>query len=292
MPRRTNEYQRLIAYIYAQIAPAGGRVTEAALLQEPGGGAQREIDILIEYKIAGHDLKIAVECRRHGRGQSVEWIDSLIGKYSRLKVVNQIVAVSASRFSNEAKRKSAHHNIDLITTNEALTADWVKRIEAWKIMTHSFTLMRIVSLDAAGNELTHTEISRDGKEVKHRDETSEYFYNVVQPYFNKEISASVGRTIETKISEKWQQYADDPTPRWVEIAIARPGITRYGEDMGIDKLVFGVGVFFHVGSPRGEHLALREHALSDVKINCMGSEMTVRIITNPQGNILKFDVQD
>jgi hypothetical protein len=291
MPKRTNEYQRLVAYIYEQIAPAGGRVTESALLQEPGGGVQREVDILIEHEVAGHDLKIAVECRRHGRGQSVEWIDSLIGKYSRLRVINQIVAVSASPFSNEAKRKAAADNIDLITTNEALTADWIKRIEAWKVMTHSFTLMRIVSLDAAGNELTHTEISQDGKEIKHRDEISKDFYDAVQPYFMREMSADVGRTIEVKIAEKWQQYVDDPTPRWVEIEKARPGITRYGQDMGIDKLVFGVGVFFHVGSPRGEHFALREHALSDVKINRMGAEMTVRIITNPQGNILNFDAR-
>jgi hypothetical protein len=188
MPKRTNEFQRLVGYIYSQIVPAGGRVTECAFLQETGGGAQREVDILVEHKVAGHDLKIAVECRDQGRDQSVEWIDSLIGKYSRLKV-NQVVAVSASGFSTEAKRKAADHNIDVITANEALTTDWVKRIEAWKMMTHSFTLMRVVSLDAAGNELTHTEISRDGKEIKHRDKTSEYFYNAVQPYFMKEMSA-------------------------------------------------------------------------------------------------------
>jgi hypothetical protein len=59
----------------------------------------------------------------------VEWIDSLIGKYSRLKV-NQIVVVSSSGFSAEAKRKAAENNIDLITVNVALTTDWIKRIES------------------------------------------------------------------------------------------------------------------------------------------------------------------
>ncbi|HXL32971.1 MAG TPA: hypothetical protein VN968_27290, partial [Bradyrhizobium sp.] len=40
-----------------------------------------------------------------------------------------------------------------------------------------FTLMRIVSLDIAGDEITHSDISEDGKQITHRDETSEYFYN-------------------------------------------------------------------------------------------------------------------
>jgi hypothetical protein len=203
--------------------------------------------------------------------------------------VNQIVAVSSSRFSAAAKTKGAEHNIDLITVNEALTTDWIKRIENWKVMTHSFTLMRVVSLDSTGKEITHTEINEDGKQAKHRDEISEYFYNAVYPFFIKQLSKSVGQTIEEKIAEKWQHYVDDSTPRWVEIVIPKPGITRYGVDMGIDKLVFGVGVFFHVGSP-SKHFALRAHALSNVKIKLMNSEATIRIITDPHGNILKFDV--
>jgi hypothetical protein len=63
MPIRTNEFQQIVKYIYSQIVPAGGRVVESALVYEGDGGTQREIDILIEHSIAGHNLKIAVECR-------------------------------------------------------------------------------------------------------------------------------------------------------------------------------------------------------------------------------------
>src|ERR1700684_2067638 len=55
---------------------------------------------------SGHEIKIAVECRDHARDQNMGWIDSLKGKFSRLKV-NQIVAVSSSRFSDSAKTKAA-----------------------------------------------------------------------------------------------------------------------------------------------------------------------------------------
>ena len=104
MPKRTNEFQRIVAYIYSQIVPTGGRVTESAFLREDGTGQPREVDVLVEHNIAGHDISIAVECRDYTRDQNLEWIDNLIGKYSRLKV-SHVVAVSSSPFS-EAEDKS------------------------------------------------------------------------------------------------------------------------------------------------------------------------------------------
>jgi hypothetical protein len=288
MPKRTNTFQQVVKYIYSQIVPAGGRVTESAMLEESAGGSKREVDVLIEYTVAGHNLRIAVECRDHGRDQTLEWIDSLIGKYSRLRV-NQIVAVSASPFSEAAKIKAAEHHIDLITANEALTTDWKTRIESWKIMTHSFTLMRIVSLDAAGAEISRTDITPDGKEATHRDQRSEYLYNLVQPFFMKQMSRNVGAALEAKIAEKWQRYVDDPTPRWAEIVWDKPPITEHGHDIGINKIVFGVGTFFHIGIPT-EHFALRNFALSDAKITMMNAEVTFRMITDQQGHLRSVDV--
>jgi hypothetical protein len=56
--------------------------------------------VLIEHNVAGHDIKIAVECR----DQNVQWINNLIGKYSHLRV-NQIVAVSSSPFLTQRRKK-------------------------------------------------------------------------------------------------------------------------------------------------------------------------------------------
>jgi hypothetical protein len=289
MPKRTNEFQQIVAYIYSQIVPAGGRVTESAFLREDGTGEPREVDVLIEHNVTGHDIKIAVECRDHARDQNVQWIDNLIGKFSRLRV-NQIVAISSSPFSDAAKKKAAEHNIDAITVNEALTTDWVDRIERWKGMTHSFTLMKIVTLDANGNELTFSEVTPDGGKATHRDQDSEYMYNALQPFFMRQLSKAVGQALEAKIAERWQHYVDDPTPRWAEIVIDKPGITRHGKDMGVQKVVFGIGTFFHVGRP-SDHFALKEHAFSKLKLPLMKGEVTFRIITDPQGNILTFDGQ-
>jgi hypothetical protein len=216
MPKRTNVFQQIVAYIYSQIIPAGGKVTESAFLREDEIGEPREIDVLIEHNIAGHDIKIAVECRDYTRDQNVQWIDSLIGKYSRLKA-NQIVAVSSSAFSDSAKTKAAKHNIDAITVNEALTANWVSRIEKWKCMTQSFTLMRIVTLDANGKELTYSEVSADGVTTTHRHQDSGYMYNALLPFFMQRLSATIEEALKANIVENLEYYANDPTPRYVEL---------------------------------------------------------------------------
>jgi hypothetical protein len=290
MPARTNEFQQMVTAIYSQIVPAGGHVTESAMLRENGTGAEREVDVLIEHNVAGHAIKIAVECRDHGRDQNLAWIDGLIGKYSRLKV-NQIVAVSSSPFSQSAKAKAAQHNIEAITVNEALTADWIDRIQQWKGMQHSFTLMSITTLDADGKVLTFSEVSADGAKATHRDQESEYMYNAVQPFFMQQLSASVAKSLEDKIAENWQGFIDDPTPRWAEIVVTKPGITRHGKDMGIEKLVFGIGTHFHIGRP-GNHLAVKHHAMSEMKIPTFKGESSFTMITDSQGNVLSFGVKD
>src|SRR5690242_19692477 len=78
MPKRTNEFQNLVAYIYSRITPIGGKVTESAEFVEDGSSTKREIDILIEYEVAGIEIKIAVECRDRSRPESVKWIEDLI----------------------------------------------------------------------------------------------------------------------------------------------------------------------------------------------------------------------
>ena len=142
MPARSNDFQRIVKYIYEQISD-GATVTESGLLRERDG-TEREIDILIEWKFAGTNLQMAVECRDYTRQQNIQWVDQLIGKYKDLKI-NKIIAVSSSKFYLPAKRKAGEHGIEVITVNEALTKDWRAEIERWKVMTHSFTLMRMAT---------------------------------------------------------------------------------------------------------------------------------------------------
>jgi hypothetical protein len=99
------------------------------------------------------------------------------------------------------------------------------------------------------------------------------------------LSVEVAAALEAKIAERWQYFIDDPTPRWAEITVNKPGITRHGQDMGIERLIFGIGTFFHVGSPAA-HFALSEYAISDLKIKTMKEEAAFHMITARDGKFV------
>jgi hypothetical protein len=123
MPKRSNIFQQVIAHIYAQMAPEGATVTESGVLKEQKTGQEREVDILIEHKVAGIGFCIGVEVRDRADTDDIEWIDCMIGKYIDLPV-DKKVAVSHSGFSKGARAKAEAHNIYTKTLEEAITTDW------------------------------------------------------------------------------------------------------------------------------------------------------------------------
>ena len=131
MPKRSNAFQRLIASIETQLAPAGAKVTESVMLNTRDGTAQREVDVLIEGALGGHKVCLAVECRDHKRLQPVTWIDELQGKYSNLPV-DKVIAVSRSGFSRVAQKRAARLGISTYTLKEALQEDWPQQFTKWR----------------------------------------------------------------------------------------------------------------------------------------------------------------
>lgn len=146
MPRRSNEFQRLVMAIYGAMAKVeGGKVTESAVLHEPNG-TPREVDILLEASIYDAPLRIAVECRDRSRKSDIEWIDGLIGKYRDLPV-HKVIAVSRRGFSVTAAEKAVATKIDLRSLEQCDDADWSS--EFTKLGVGQFTLTPLVeSVDA------------------------------------------------------------------------------------------------------------------------------------------------
>lgn len=123
MPKRSNEFQRLVRMIHDAMASINcAKVTESAMVCEPDG-TPREIDILIEGRVADVDIRVAVECRDRSRKSDVEWIDGLIGKFQNLKI-EKVIAVSRSGFSSTATTKASAANIELRTLEQCLDSEW------------------------------------------------------------------------------------------------------------------------------------------------------------------------
>jgi hypothetical protein len=127
MPRRSNDFQRLIKRIYEQLAGTTATVSESALVAEHGTDCEREIDVLIEAQIASVVLRVAVECRDRARPADVTWIDELEGKFRNLGI-DKVIAVARSGFSAGAASKAAMLGIETQTLSEGLETDWPKQL--------------------------------------------------------------------------------------------------------------------------------------------------------------------
>lgn len=132
MPRRSNDFQRLITFLEQQLAPTGACVTPSAMLQPTDNGPPREIDILIEHAVGPHAVKVAIECRAHKRRQGTEWIEAIAGKYEHLPV-HKIIAVSKSGFTKSAEDAAAHRNFATVTLQQALDVDWPQEVARYRI---------------------------------------------------------------------------------------------------------------------------------------------------------------
>jgi len=128
MPRRTNEFQKLVSLIQRALAPKGAKVTDSALVRAPGLEGFREIDVLIEGTFGPYRMKVAVEAKGIGRPLELSAFQSIEGKYFGKSgiPVNKVVVVAANGFTADVVRNAKLHDITLLTLKEAKEANWAK----------------------------------------------------------------------------------------------------------------------------------------------------------------------
>ena len=123
MPKRSNEYQKLILAINNHFSSGTSKVTESAMLYDPKSEQDREIDILIEEEVSGFTLNIGIECTAVKRPLTVEKLVGLADKH-RDCGINKTVIVSKSGFAKTTIKKAKDMNVELISYEAALEKDW------------------------------------------------------------------------------------------------------------------------------------------------------------------------
>jgi hypothetical protein len=147
MPKRSNDFQRLIYLIKQQLSPEA-IVTESKELVDLLSQTGREVDICIETVISTHPIIICVECQDRSRKSGIGWIEEMKAKHERLST-NKLVLVSRKGFTPEARTISAKYGIELLQFDELTESSiqgvfghidevWLKqsRIETSKIIVH------------------------------------------------------------------------------------------------------------------------------------------------------------
>jgi len=125
MPKRTNNFQRLIVLIEKSIRPQDASVTESKELVDKSTGKKRKIDILIELSDGIDTLIISIECKggEKPRPATVEWVEQMKGKHLTLPT-NKLILVSKGGFTEAAKKKAAWFDIATLSLSQAENSDW------------------------------------------------------------------------------------------------------------------------------------------------------------------------
>ena len=127
MPKRTNEFQKLVYLIRRNLA-GEATVTESKMLIDRTTQTKREVDVCVEGKMGGHPFILSVECRDHERVSDVKWIDEMKAKHERLPT-NALILASRKGFSAEAQEVANNFGITLVSLSEIDEIDFPKLLD-------------------------------------------------------------------------------------------------------------------------------------------------------------------
>ena len=83
MPKRSNEFQRLVAML-TMLKSDGATVHESVEVMEIVSKERREVDVVAFGKVAGHQSAVFIECRDWKRPQDVQWVEQARTKFDDL----------------------------------------------------------------------------------------------------------------------------------------------------------------------------------------------------------------
>lgn len=121
MPKRSNDFQRLVYLIRVNLAE-GAKVTESKMMRDRLTKRFREVDVVIEGKVGNHPVTVCVECRDHKRVADVTWVDMMKSKHDRLDT-NALILASRSGFTPEARNVGSTFGIEVFTLEDVESAD-------------------------------------------------------------------------------------------------------------------------------------------------------------------------
>jgi hypothetical protein len=122
MPKRTNDFQKLVYLVRVNLA-AGATVTESKMLTDRLTGRKREVDVCIEGAVGGQQVKVCIECRDHKRPADVSWVEALKSKHERLPT-NALILASKSGFTPAARALADKLGVEALSFDDFEKTDF------------------------------------------------------------------------------------------------------------------------------------------------------------------------
>ena len=286
MPKRTNDFQSLIATIYDQVTAENGTVSESAMVFDRDANILREVDVLVEYRYAHHNFKLVIECRDRARKDTVEWIDALIGKLSSL-AVDKIVAVSKEGFTEAAKTKATMHGIEVLTVEEAVEQDWER-----------FSIKPGVSILSDENYRLHDVQFREGETyrslkelglcspVLKEEEEVGSIKEVFEYFFLEFLLPRIQKKVKAERLDIFKTLADLSKLLHVESDHKLPGFSvrlADGEEIDVSDVKFIVHGTRHLSNIKQKHMKFNDMMVSTSQyLDADGSLLKLSIVQDPE----------
>lgn len=170
MPKRSNEFQRLVLTIERLLAEDGAKITESRELVDSPTGKLREVDVVIERSDGIRSFIVSIECSAGGRPASVEWVERMWGKHAHLPT-DKLILLSKKGFSAEALSKAQSLKIVTLSLQQAKRHDWksliplVRKVNVTSYLKPYITSVKFVLAGDSASAVSAEELNLDGDSV-------------------------------------------------------------------------------------------------------------------------------
>jgi hypothetical protein len=113
MPKRTNEFQKIVYLIKKHSATDGAIVEESCYLYDNAAKIKREVDVCITRIVGENRTIISIECTKLNKKADVPWVDKMLGKHRDLPT-DVLILYSHRGFSKSAIRKAAYYDKPIV----------------------------------------------------------------------------------------------------------------------------------------------------------------------------------
>jgi hypothetical protein len=122
MPKRTNIFQRLVKLLHDRL-DENWEVTESEMLCNRVTGEDREVDIVLRYKLGMHKIIVSIECTDTKRPVSSTWVEAMAKKHEFLPT-SKLILWSASGFFKPAAITAEKLGIEIVSQNDNIDVEW------------------------------------------------------------------------------------------------------------------------------------------------------------------------
>jgi hypothetical protein len=142
MPKRTNDFQKLVLYLEKHKLP-NDRITESKELIDKLTGEKREVDIYIETQISDHPIKISIECTNTTRPVDVGWVEKMKAKHDKLDT-DKLILVSKNGFTSQAENLAKQYGIQSYTFSQVSDSEeFARSFRSLSIKTFTYTIEHV-----------------------------------------------------------------------------------------------------------------------------------------------------